>query len=107
MRKEKNTIKIKKRKKNRNKYEKKLLFKSLFILLISTSLFANETDCNQFDKLSAKYIECTAKKLKTSTGEKLSAGKKKLDKSSLKDTWTKFKSSKNGKEFIEKLKNDN
>ena len=47
------------------------------------------------------------KKLKTSTGEKLSAGKKKLDKSSLKDTWTKFKSSKNGKEFIEKLKNDN
>ena len=54
-----------------------------------------------------KYIECTAKKLKTSTGEKLNAGKKKLDKSSLKDTWTKFKSSKNGKEFIEKLKNDN
>ena len=87
--------------------KKRLLFKSLFILLISTSLFANETDCNQFDKLSAKYIECTAKKLKTSTDKKLSAGKKKLDKSSLKDTWTKFKSSKNGKEFIKKLKNDN
>ena len=49
--------------------KKKLLFKSLFILLISTSLFANEFDCNLFDKLSAKYIECTAKKLKTSTGE--------------------------------------
>ena len=49
--------------------KKKLLFKSLFILLVSTSLFANETDCNQFDKLSAKYIECTAKKLKTSTGK--------------------------------------
>ena len=61
--------------------KKKLLFKSFFILLISTSLFANEIDCNQFDKLSAKYIECTAKKLKTNTGEKLSAGKKKLDKS--------------------------
>ena len=87
--------------------KKKLLFKSFFILLISTSLFANETECNQFDKLSAKYIECTAKKLKTSTGEKLSAGKKNLDKSSLKNTWTKFKSSKNGKEFIKKLKNDN
>ena len=87
--------------------KKKLLFKSLFILLISTSLFANETDCNQFDKLSAKYIECTAKKLKTSAGEKLNVGKKKLDKSSLKDTWTKFKSSKSGKEFIEKIKNDN
>ena len=84
--------------------KKKILFKSIFILLISTSLFANETDCIQFDKLSAKYIECTAKKLKTSTGEKLNAGKKKLDKSSLKDIWTKFKSSKNGKEFIEKLK---
>ena len=63
--------------------KKKLLFKSLFILLISTSLFANEIDCNQFDKLSAKYIECTAKKLKTSAGEKLNVGKKKLDKSSL------------------------
>ena len=87
--------------------KKKLLLKSLFILFISTSLFANETDCNQFDKLSAKYIECTAKKFKTNTGEKLSAGKKKLDKSSLKDTWTKFKSSKNGKEFLRKLKNDN
>ena len=84
--------------------KKKLLFKSFFILLISTSLFANETDCNQFEKLSAKYIECTAKKLKTSTDEKLSASKKRLDKSSLKDTWTKFKSSKNGKEFIGKLK---
>ena len=87
--------------------KKKLLFKFFFILLISTSLFANETDCNQFDKLSAKYIECTAKKLKTSTGEKLNAGKKKLDKSLLKDTWTKLKSSKNGREFIEKLKNEN
>ncbi len=87
--------------------KKKILFKSLFILLVSTSLFANEIDCNQFDKLSAKYIECTAKKLKTSTGEKLNAGKKKLDKSSLKDTWTKLKSSKNGREFIEKLKNEN
>ena len=75
--------------------------------MISTSLFANETDCNQFEKLSAKYIECTAKKLKTSTGEKLSACKRKLDKSSLKDTWTKFQNSKNGKEFMEKLKNDN
>ena len=87
--------------------KKKLLVKSLFIMLISTSLFANETNCNQFDKLSAKYIECTAKKLKTSTGEKLNAGKKKFDKSSFKNTWTKFKNSKNHKEFMEKLKNDN
>ena len=47
--------------------KKKLLFKSFFILLISTSLFADEIDCNQFDKLSAKYIECTAKKFKTNT----------------------------------------
>ena len=87
--------------------KRQLLLKSLFILFISTSLFANETDCNQFDKLSAKYIECTAKKLKTSTGEKLSAGKKKFDKSSFKNTWTKFKNSKNHKEFMEKMKDDN
>ena len=84
--------------------KKKIIIKSVFVLLISTAVFANENDCNQFDKLSAKYIECTAKKLKTSTGGKLNAGKKKLDKSLLKDTWTKFKSSKYGKEFIEKLK---
>ena len=87
--------------------KKKLLSKFLFILLISTPLFANESNCNQFDKLSAKYIECTAKKLKTSTSEKLNAGKKKFDKSSFKNTWTKFKNSKNHKEFMEKLKNDN
>ena len=86
---------------------KKLLPKFLFILLISTPLFANESNCNQFEKLSAKYIECTAKKLKTSTGEKLNAGKKKFDKSSFKNTWTKFKNSKNHKEFMEKIRNDN
>ena len=86
---------------------KKLLTKFLFILLISTPLFANESNCNQFEKLSAKYIECTAKKLKTSTGEKLNAGKKKFDKSSFKNTWTKFKNSKNHKEFMESMKNDN
>ena len=86
---------------------KKLLPKFLFILLISTPLFANESNCNQFEKLSAKYIECTAKKLKTSTGEKLNAGKKKFDKSSFKNTWTKFKNSKNHKEFMESMKNDN
>ena len=87
--------------------KKKLLFKFLFILLISTPLFASETNCNQFEKLSAKYIECTAKKLKTSAGEKLNVGKKKFDKSSFKNTWTKFKNSKNHKEFMEKMKNDN
>tara|TARA_Y100000816_G_scaffold222737_1_gene167717 strand:- start:430 stop:696 length:267 start_codon:yes stop_codon:yes gene_type:complete len=87
--------------------KKKLLFRSIFILLVSTPLFASETDCNQFDKLSAKYIECTAKKLKTTTGEKFNAGKKKLSGTSLTDTWTKFKNSKNGKEFMEKLKDDN
>ena len=87
--------------------KKKIIIKSVFVLLLSTSVFASENDCNQFDKLSAKYLECTAKKIKTNTSVKLNAGKKKLDKSSLKDTWTKFKNSKNGKEFMEKLKNDN
>tara|TARA_Y100001980_G_C14166764_1_gene43389 strand:+ start:51 stop:317 length:267 start_codon:yes stop_codon:yes gene_type:complete len=87
--------------------KKKIIIKSVFVLLLSTTVFASENDCNQFDKLSAKYLECTAKKIKTNTSEKLNAGKKKLDKSSLKDTWTKFKNSKNGKEFMEKLKDDN
>ena len=79
----------------------------LILIIFLKPAYAEEIDCTKFDKLSAKYIECTAKKLKTSTGEKLNAGKKKFDKSSFKNTWTKFKNSKNHKEFMEKMKNDN
>ena len=82
--------------------KKKLLFKSLFVLLISTSLFANETDCNQFDKLSAKYIECNAKKLKTKTIEKVEIGKDKMESSGINDKIKKFKNSKTLSDLIKK-----
>ena len=82
--------------------KKKLLFKSLFILLVSTSLFANEIDCNQFDKLSAKYIECNAKKLKTKTIEKVEIGKDKMESSGINDKIKKFKNSKTLSDLIKK-----
>ena len=82
--------------------KKKLLFKSFFILLISTSLFANETDCNQFDKLSAKYIECNAKKLKTKTIEKVEIGKDKMESSGINEKLKKFKNSKTLSDLIKK-----
>ena len=82
--------------------KKKLLFKSLYILLISTSLFANEIDCNQFDKLSAKYIECNAKKLKTKTIEKVEIGKDKMESSGINDKIKKFKNSKTLSDLIKK-----
>ena len=82
--------------------KKKLLFKSFFILLISTSLFANETNCNQFDKLSAKYIECNAKKLKTKTIEKVEIGKDKMESSGINDKIKKFKNSKTLSDLIKK-----
>ena len=44
----------------RNKF---IIIITIFILSSSPS-FANNTNCDQFEKLSAKYVECNAKKLK-------------------------------------------
>ena len=99
--------------------------KILFIILITLALFitnsiAEKIDCTQFDKVSAKYLECSARnlkekslelKLKTTVGtenlkEKIAtnvkSGKKKFDKSSLKEKLVKFKNSKTLTEFMEK-----
>ena len=98
--------------------------KIIFILLITSVLMSNamaeKIDCNQFEKVSAKYIECSAKNLKEKSSElKLKAtvgaeelkkkivtntkdSKKKFDKSSLKEKLVKFKNSKSLTEFMEK-----
>ena len=100
---------------------KKIIFISLFSwVLITSNAIAEKIDCTQFDKVSAKYLECSAKNLKEKSSElKLKAtvgaeelqkkivtntkdGKKKFDKSSLKEKLVKFKNSKSLTEFLEK-----
>ena len=100
---------------------KKIVF-TVFItwMLATTNALTDKIDCTQFDKVSAKYIECSAKNLKEKSSElKLKAtvgaeelkkkivtntkdGKKKFDKSSLKEKLVKFKNSKSLTEFLEK-----
>ena len=38
----------------------------LILIVFLKPAYSEEMDCNQFNKLSAKYIECNAKKLKQS-----------------------------------------
>ena len=65
----------------------KLLYIFLITFLLNKPVLSLENDCNQFKKLSAKYIECKANELKeTST--------KKIEDSGIKDKIKKFKDSK-------------
>ncbi len=99
---------------------KKIVFITLITSVLMSKTMAEKIDCNQFEKISAKYIECSAKNLKEkSSGLKLKAtvgaeelkdkittnaksGKKKFDKSSLKEKLVKFKNSKTLTESMEK-----
>ena len=100
---------------------KKIIFTLLFSwLLITSNAIAKKIDCSQFDKISAKYLECSANNLKKKSSElKLKAtvgaeelkekittnaksGKKKFDKLNLKEKLVKFKNSKTLTEFMEK-----
>ena len=94
----------------------------VFILMIfvsfSSYLHSDEViDCSQFDKISAKYVECKAKNLKSNLNKKQSEIKSKVEnvgetesgknfkKSTLGQKLLKFKKSKTGSEFLKK--NDN
>ena len=100
---------------------KKIIFTALITgLIVTTNTVAEKIDCTQFDKVSAKYLECTAGNLKEKSSElKLKAtigaeelkekitinaksGKKKFDKLNLKEKLVKFKNSKSLTEFMEK-----
>ena len=99
---------------------KKIIFITLITSALMSNAMAEKIDCNQFEKVSAKYIECSAKNLKEKSSElKLKAtvgaeelkkkiikntkdSKKKFDKSSLKEKLVKFKNSKSLTEFMEK-----
>ena len=100
---------------------KKIIFTTLItLMLITANAIAEKIDCTQFEKVSVKYIECSAKNLKEKSSElKLKAtvgvekikekittntknSKKKFNKSSLKVKLVKFKNSKSLTEFMEK-----
>ena len=100
---------------------KKIVFTVLITwMVVATNALADKIDCTQFEKVSAKYIECSAKNLKEkSSNLKLKAAlgaeelkkkivkntedsKKKFDKSSLKEKLVKFKNSKSLTKFLEK-----
>ena len=97
----------------------------IFIILITsilniTNAVSDEINCTRFEKISAKYIECTVKnikirskkiKLKATIGaeeikEQITTNaiknKKKFDKSAFKEKFIKFKNSKTLTKFMEK-----
>jgi hypothetical protein len=78
----------------------RLFFFILIIINLNTLVLSSEVDCNQFDKLSAKYIECTAKKMKEKASDEINKGKKKLNKSGLGEKINKFKKSKTLSDLI-------
>ena len=100
---------------------KKIIFTTLITsVLIMTIAMAKKIDCTQFDKVSAKYLECSVKNLKGKSSElKLKAtvgaeglkekittsvknSKTKFNKLKLKEKLVKFKNSKSLTEFLEK-----
>ena len=72
----------------------------LFLISIISPLSSEEADCNEFDKLSAKYVECTAKKMKEKASEEINKGKKKIKKSGFGEKIDKFKESKTLSDLI-------
>ena len=100
---------------------KKIMFTALITwTLITANAMAEKIDCTQFDKVSAKYLECSARNLKEKSSElKLKAtvraeelkekittntmnSKTKFNRLNLKEKLVKFKNSKSLTEFMEK-----
>ena len=86
----------------------------IIIIFYSDLSIASAKDCSKLEKLSKEYAECNANLLKIKTNSlknkaqtKIDDGKKKFNKLKLKEKLIKFKNSKNHKEFMEKIKNDN
>ena len=48
---------------------KKIIFITLITSALMSNAMAEKIDCNQFEKVSAKYIECSAKNLKEKSSE--------------------------------------
>ncbi len=95
-----------------------IVFIFMFYISFSSYLFSDEIiDCDQFDKISVKYVECKTKNLKSNLNKKQTEMKskvenidetetgKKIKKSTLGQKLLKFKNSKTGSDFFKK--NDN
>ena len=98
------------------------IFISIILLFYIGIKYSFAEDCSKLEKLSKEYAKCNAKllkknaeNLKVKTSEKtenlkkkvtakIYEGKKKFNKSKLKEKLIKFKNSKNHKEFMEKIK---
>ena len=80
----------------------KILISLIYLFFFSNFTLAEDLNCNQFEKLSTKYIECNAKKLKNDTNNKVVEGKKKFNNSLLKEKLIKFKKSENLIDFLKK-----
>ncbi len=88
----------------------KILILSIILFYTNQSIVLAQ-DCSKLDKLSKEYAECNAKLLKKNVevlknkaSDKIEQGKKKFNKSKLKEKLIKFKNSKNHKEFMDKIK---
>ncbi len=92
-----------------------IVFIFMFYIGFSSYLFSGEiVDCSQFDKISAKYVQCKAKNLKSNLNKKQSEVKSKVEnvgkneagknfkKSILGQKLLKFKKSKTGSDFFKK-----
>ena len=92
-----------------------IVFIFMFYIGFSSYLLSDEIiDCSQFDKISAKYVECKAKNLKSNLNKKQSEIKSKIEnvgetesgknfkKSTLGEKLLKFKKSKTGSDFFKK-----
>ena len=82
----------------------KIIISIIYFILFITPSYSDDMDCDQFEKLSAKYVECNAKKLKKNTTKQVNIGKKKFENSNLKEKLIKFKNSKNLMDFLDKDK---
>ena len=95
-----------------------IVFIFMFYIGFTSYLLSDEIiDCSEFDKISAKYVECKAKNLKSNLNKKQSEMKSKVEnidktqtgnkikKSTLGQKLLKFKNSKTGSDFFKK--NDN
>ena len=78
---------------------KKIIFIALITCtLVITNTMAKKFDCTQFDKLTAKYLECQTTNIKIKSKEK----KDKFDNSTFKEKLIKLKNSKTLTKFMEK-----
>ena len=80
----------------------KIFYILLFTFTILSQSSSQEKSCDEFDKLSAKYIECTVKMIKNKASDEISISKKKIDNTSFGKKLEEFKKTKTLSDLIKK-----